>query len=204
MHLLLLLLLCPSFLRRPWCFLCFFVFVGPGVCSSSPKKIQAASPPLPSPVQMRRQLPDMPPSPPPSGSVRALALHPTAPLLASLGLDRHLRLHDTASRACLAKIYLKTQLAAAAFCPTDPAMLPPREQKEGQREAEAEADEEEEEEELEEAGRGRGRRPAGSSVKGSGRPRKGAPAEGSSKGGGGKKRQKGLKQKRQQCGDDSD
>lgn len=59
------------------------------------------------------------------GSVRALALHPALPLLASVGLDRHLRLHSTTSRACLAKLYLKTQLSDVAFCPTDASMLPP-------------------------------------------------------------------------------
>eukprot|EP00887_Chlorella_sp_A99_P000645 scaffold5.g645.t1 len=60
-----------------------------------------------------------------AGSVRALALHPAAPLLASVGLDRHLRLHSTATRALCAKAYLKTQLSSAAFCPTDASMLPP-------------------------------------------------------------------------------
>ncbi len=43
-----------------------------------------------------------------AGGVRALAVHPTLPVLASVGLDRYLRLHDTESRHMLAKVYCKT------------------------------------------------------------------------------------------------
>jgi len=52
------------------------------------------------------------------GSVRALAAHPAHPtLLASAGLDRFVRVHDTVSRRCLAKVYLKQQLTSVAFVP---------------------------------------------------------------------------------------
>lgn len=45
-----------------------------------------------------------------AGSVRDLQLHPQLPFLASVGLDRTLRVHSTASRQLVAKCYLKTQL----------------------------------------------------------------------------------------------
>lgn len=50
-----------------------------------------------------------------AGCVRALALHPDLPLLASVGLDRFLRVHNTATRKLLAKVYLKQQLTGG--CP---------------------------------------------------------------------------------------
>ena len=53
-----------------------------------------------------------------TGSVRALDLHPTEPLLASVGLDRHLRLHNTATRKQVASVYLKQHLMGVVFCPT--------------------------------------------------------------------------------------
>jgi hypothetical protein len=37
-----------------------------------------------------------------------LAVHPSEPVLASVGLDRFLRLHSTHSRQLLAKVYCKT------------------------------------------------------------------------------------------------
>jgi ribosome biogenesis protein NSA1 len=53
-----------------------------------------------------------------TGSVRALALHPgPEPILASVGLDRFLRLHSTASRKQLAAVYLKQKLTGLAWCP---------------------------------------------------------------------------------------
>lgn len=55
-----------------------------------------------------------------SGSVRSLAVHPTEPLLASVGLDRFLRIHDTQTRQLQAKVFLKQQMVACAF-DTDPA-----------------------------------------------------------------------------------
>ena len=63
-----------------------------------------------------------------TGSVRALDLHPTEPLLASVGLDRHLRLHNTATRKQVASVYLKQHLMGVVFCPTP---APQKEAKEG-------------------------------------------------------------------------
>lgn len=60
-----------------------------------------------------------------AGSVRELAAHPELPVLASVGLDRYLRLHDRHTRQLLAKVYLKTLPTGVAFCPTDASMLPP-------------------------------------------------------------------------------
>ncbi len=51
------------------------------------------------------------------GSVRSLALHPTEPLLASVGLDRFVRVHSTTSRKQLCAVYLKQQLNGVSFCP---------------------------------------------------------------------------------------
>lgn len=53
----------------------------------------------------------------PSGSVRALALHPTEPLLASVSLDRYLRVHNTSTRKQVASVYLKQHLTGVTFCP---------------------------------------------------------------------------------------
>ena len=44
------------------------------------------------------------------GSIRALALQPHGQLLASVGLDRYLRLHSTQTRKTISKVYLKQQL----------------------------------------------------------------------------------------------
>jgi WD40 repeat protein len=53
-----------------------------------------------------------------TGSVRSLALHPTHPLIASVGLDRFLRLHNTGRGGkSLEKFYLKTELNCAAWLP---------------------------------------------------------------------------------------
>eukprot|EP00877_Chromochloris_zofingiensis_P011656 jgi/Chrzof1/6744/Cz19g07150.t1 len=51
------------------------------------------------------------------GSIRALALHPTKPLIASVGLDRFLRVHDTVTRRQCAKVYLKQQLTGVCWVP---------------------------------------------------------------------------------------
>ncbi|PRW58950.1 WD repeat-containing 74 [Chlorella sorokiniana] len=63
-----------------------------------------------------------------AGSARALAVHPGGEVLASVCLDRYLRLHSCATRQLLAKVYCKTLPTGVAFCPTDASMLPPREQ----------------------------------------------------------------------------
>ena len=65
-----------------------------------------------------------------TGSVRWLALHPSEPLIASAGLDRHVRLHSTATRKQVSSVYLKQRLEGVAFCPA-PAIA---------QQAEAEAD----------------------------------------------------------------
>lgn len=44
------------------------------------------------------------------GSVRSLSLHPAAPLLAAVGLDRTVRLFSTSTRELVAKAYVKSQL----------------------------------------------------------------------------------------------
>lgn len=59
-----------------------------------------------------------------SGSVRSLAVLPGSNVVASGGLDRFLRLHDTTTRKSLGKVYLKTQITEVAFCPTDESMVP--------------------------------------------------------------------------------
>lgn len=53
----------------------------------------------------------------PTGSVRSLALHPSEPLIASAGLDRHVRLHSTVTRKQTSLVYLKQRLEGVAFCP---------------------------------------------------------------------------------------
>jgi ribosome biogenesis protein NSA1 len=58
-----------------------------------------------------------------AGSVRALALHPSEPLLASVGLDRFLRVHHTETRARLCSVYVKQQLTGVAWAP--PPLPPP-------------------------------------------------------------------------------
>jgi hypothetical protein len=39
-----------------------------------------------------------------AGSIRSLAIHPSAPLIASAGLDRFLRIHHLASRKSIARL----------------------------------------------------------------------------------------------------
>ncbi|KAI8473720.1 MAG: quinon protein alcohol dehydrogenase-like superfamily [Monoraphidium minutum] len=53
-----------------------------------------------------------------AGSLRALTLHPGGePLIASVGLDRFVRVHSTASRTNLGRAYTKQQLTAVAWLP---------------------------------------------------------------------------------------
>ena len=66
----------------------------------------------------------------PAGSVRSLVVHPQAPVLTSVGLDRYLRLHSVHSRQLLAKVYLKTLPTgavppAACRCLLPASCLPP-------------------------------------------------------------------------------
>ena len=50
-----------------------------------------------------------------AGSLRDLAISHDSTKLASVGLDRWLRVHDTAHCTLLGKMYLKSQLAACAW-----------------------------------------------------------------------------------------
>jgi ribosome biogenesis protein NSA1 len=52
-----------------------------------------------------------------AGSVRSLQLHPTEPLIASVGLDRFLRVHCTETRKLLSKVHLKQQLTGLCWLP---------------------------------------------------------------------------------------
>lgn len=51
----------------------------------------------------------------PAGAVKSLAMHPSLPVIASVGLDRFFRLHDTSSRKVLCKFYLKQQSTAVVW-----------------------------------------------------------------------------------------
>lgn len=56
------------------------------------------------------------------GSVRGLALYPgDEALIASAGLDRFLRVHNTASKASAGRVYLKQQLTAVCWLPVQQA-----------------------------------------------------------------------------------
>lgn len=49
------------------------------------------------------------------GSVRDIAIHPTLPRLATVGLDRIMRVFDSESRQQLHRVYLRQQLNAVLF-----------------------------------------------------------------------------------------
>jgi ribosome biogenesis protein NSA1 len=127
-----------------------------------------------------------------AGSVRDLALYPSIEssssrstsgehkrnvCIASVGLDRFLRVHSCASRNSLGKEYLKTQLTAVAWCPTDMSMAAvtkaAAEKKDEKEDDLVLVEEEEEDEELDEdvdriekkRASGRGGREASAAVK---------------------------------------
>eukprot|EP00116_Pleurobrachia_bachei_P006371 sb/3466633/ len=50
-----------------------------------------------------------------AGGLRGVAVHRTEPFLASVGLDRHLRVHDINTREMVHKFYLKHKLNCAVF-----------------------------------------------------------------------------------------
>lgn len=50
-----------------------------------------------------------------TGSVRDIAIHPTLPRLATVGLDRIMRVFDSESRQQLHRVYLRQQLNAVLF-----------------------------------------------------------------------------------------
>ena len=50
-----------------------------------------------------------------TGSVRDIAIHPTLPRLATVGLDRIMRVFDSESRQQLHRVYLRQQLNVVLF-----------------------------------------------------------------------------------------
>ena len=50
-----------------------------------------------------------------TGSVRDIAIHPTLPRLATVGLDRIMRVFDSESRQQLHRVYLRQQVNAVLF-----------------------------------------------------------------------------------------
>ncbi|CAD5224970.1 unnamed protein product [Bursaphelenchus xylophilus] len=50
-----------------------------------------------------------------SGAIRCIDAHPTEKLVASVGIDRFLLVHDVDTKRTLHKIYLKTQLSSVLF-----------------------------------------------------------------------------------------
>ncbi|XP_072031276.1 WD repeat-containing protein 74-like [Amphiura filiformis] len=54
-----------------------------------------------------------------AGSIRSLQCHPTLPVVASCGLDRFLRIHDTVTGKLQTKVYLKSRLNCLLFSSAD-------------------------------------------------------------------------------------
>ena len=54
------------------------------------------------------------------GSVREVQVHPTLPMVASVGLDRHLRIHDIDTRKLLKEVYLTQKLTGCLFSAVEP------------------------------------------------------------------------------------
>jgi len=50
-----------------------------------------------------------------AGSVRSIVKHPTLPYIASVGLDRHLLVHNIDTKQLLSKVYLKQRLSCVLF-----------------------------------------------------------------------------------------
>ncbi|XP_046558535.1 WD repeat-containing protein 74-like [Haliotis rubra] len=50
-----------------------------------------------------------------AGGIRDIKCHPSKPLVASCGLDRHIRIHDIDSREMVNKLYLKSRLNCLLF-----------------------------------------------------------------------------------------
>ncbi|KAN0038197.1 hypothetical protein ACTA71_000369 [Dictyostelium dimigraforme] len=55
-----------------------------------------------------------------TGSVKDIAIHPTLPLLATVGLDRFLRVYNLDNRKMLHKIFLKQRLSTVLFSKEEP------------------------------------------------------------------------------------
>ena len=75
----------------------------------------------------------------PGGAVRSLALHPEEDVIASVGLDRYLRVHDCSTRKQLGRVYLKQQMTGVAWCPLEAAAAEPEADKGPEHEVEAAA-----------------------------------------------------------------
>jgi WD40 repeat protein len=56
-----------------------------------------------------------------SGSTRSVSVHNSLPMVASVGLDRHLRVHDLTTRHLLKAVYLKQKLNCCLFSSVEPA-----------------------------------------------------------------------------------
>ncbi|KAI6227794.1 WD repeat-containing protein 74 [Aphelenchoides fujianensis] len=65
-----------------------------------------------------------------AGFVRAIAAHPTAPLVASVGIDRFLVVHELDSRRVLKKIYCKAKLNAVLLPDLNALTRPPKQEPE--------------------------------------------------------------------------
>lgn len=52
-----------------------------------------------------------------TGAVKAMAMHPSLPLVVATGLDRHMRVYSTTNRSLLAAVYVKQACTGVAFCP---------------------------------------------------------------------------------------
>ncbi|GLC50632.1 hypothetical protein PLESTB_000401400 [Pleodorina starrii] len=93
-----------------------------------------------------------------AGSIRSLSLHPSQPLIASVSLDRHLRVHSTTSRQLLTKVYLKQALTGVAWLPAPTKGPGPVRggagDDEGEVDGEEDGDDDDEDEADEEEGRG--------------------------------------------------
>ncbi|EFA83480.1 WD40 repeat-containing protein [Heterostelium album PN500] len=85
-----------------------------------------------------------------TGSVRCIDVHPTLPLLATVGLDRHLRVFDIDSRKCVQTVYLKQKMSSVLFSAEEPPE--PEEEEETTNGYAQQFDDEEEEEEYNDDG----------------------------------------------------
>lgn len=78
------------------------------------------------------------------GSVRSLEVHPTLPMVASVGLDRFLRVHDLHTRKLLKQVYLTQKLTGCLFSSVEPtkgkarSVMADREKKRKEKQAAAE------------------------------------------------------------------
>ena len=103
-----------------------------------------------------------------AGAVRCITRDPELPLVASVGLDRWLRVYEEESRESKCRLYLKQQLTSARFAPVTPddlaaaakeeaeAKKKAQKQKKSRRhESDDDSEEEDDEEEEEKAPRGK-------------------------------------------------